>query len=284
MSLAQHYRSQLIAKQQGRLRICLLVALVGHLGVLAAGALYGKQISLTSTPEVDPSKLVPVEVIDLEPSNPQLTETDTPFRASIDTIAGGVHQPDLLEGIEVTAHAGDGETAREASAASSPVPSLSYAQPVTPSSNGLTVMAQLAAPWSATAAQAWAMATQLPERMEQRLGRILNPNRTAAGTLGIDAVGDQLWGEYDTALRRSIYQRWQRVEVNQKLEVKVRFRIDRQGGLSNLQLLQPSGHSAADQAALEAVRSAAPFAPLPKAAPQDSLQVDFTFAYFASKF
>ena len=47
--------------------------------------------------------------------------------------------------------------------------------------------------------------------------------------------------------------------------------------MSNLQLVQPSGYRAIDEAALSAIKRAAPFAPLPPGYSQDNIIIRFTF-------
>jgi TonB family protein len=91
-------------------------------------------------------------------------------------------------------------------------------------------------------------------------------------------VKDQIWGTYLATLRQRIYQQWQTtLRGKGDRPPKVRFAIDRQGHLTDLELLQSSSQATADQAALEAVQTAAPFAPLPNASKEDRLRITFTF-------
>jgi TonB family protein len=107
----------------------------------------------------------------------------------------------------------------------------------------------------------------------------LNPNRTAAGNGSVDATRDDLWGTYISALNQKIDQNWQRISVTTNRQAKVRFEVDRQGQLVNLQLIQPSGDARADMTALQSIRAAAPFAPLPRGANEEMLVINFTFTY-----
>ncbi len=104
----------------------------------------------------------------------------------------------------------------------------------------------------------------------------LNPDRTAIGA-GIDAAQDDVWGGYLAILNRSVELNWSQVSVSATSRTRVQFRVDRQGQLVALQVLERSGNEIADQAAVRAVRAAAPFAPLPQNAPEDLLIVNFTF-------
>lgn len=103
-----------------------------------------------------------------------------------------------------------------------------------------------------------------------------NTDRPDTGT-AVDAAEDPIWGSYLAGLNRLIDQNWQRVAVASTRRTEIRFRVDRQGRVTGLQLLRSSGDPAVDRAALEAVRAAAPFAPLPQTAPEEVLIVNFTF-------
>ncbi len=103
-----------------------------------------------------------------------------------------------------------------------------------------------------------------------------NADRSGSGS-AVDATRDEQWGPYLSALNRIVDQNWQRVAVESTRRTKIQFRVDRQGHLTDLQLVQSSGDTLADQAAMQAIRAAAPFAPLPQNTPEDVLIVNFTF-------
>lgn len=108
---------------------------------------------------------------------------------------------------------------------------------------------------------------------------LFNPEQTAYGTPGVAAQRDQL-GPYLEDIYQAIVQRWARTPVDQSRRVRVQFTIDRQGNLVNgVQLLESSGFVSADQAAMQAVRAAAPFAPLPATTTEERLSITFTFKY-----
>ncbi|MBF2073061.1 MAG: TonB family protein [Synechococcales cyanobacterium C42_A2020_086] len=109
-----------------------------------------------------------------------------------------------------------------------------------------------------------------------------NPESPGTGS-HVNALGDPLWGPYMATVNRQVDQQWQRLNVPVTRQAKVRFRIDRQGRLSDVELLQPSGDPLADQAAIQAIWDAAPFAPLPQSAPEEILIVNFTFTYHGAE-
>jgi TonB family protein len=89
---------------------------------------------------------------------------------------------------------------------------------------------------------------------------------------------DEVWGTYLAALRQQIYQQWQvKLQVKTNRPTKVRFVVDRQGHLTDLELIQSSSDATVDRGALKAVQVAAPFAQLPIASKEDRLRVTFTF-------
>lgn len=83
---------------------------------------------------------------------------------------------------------------------------------------------------------------------------------------------------YMEKLQRKIKQAWIPARDHSSRKVKVRFNIFTSGELGRVQLIQGSGVALADQAALQAVANAAPFAHLPEGAPP-SIDVEFTFDY-----
>lgn len=110
----------------------------------------------------------------------------------------------------------------------------------------------------------------------QGLSPHVNADRAGLGT-SIDAVQDLQWGSYVSGLNQALDQNWQRVSVAAIRRTRIQFRVDRQGHLIKLELLQSSGDPLADQAAMQAVRASAPFAPLPQDALEKVLIVNFTF-------
>jgi TonB family protein len=70
---------------------------------------------------------------------------------------------------------------------------------------------------------------------------------------------------------------WQRPALGGDVVALVHFTIHRNGSVSGLEVVESSGYSSYDLAALRAVQQAAPFPPLPQSYTQDSLGVTVEF-------
>lgn len=84
---------------------------------------------------------------------------------------------------------------------------------------------------------------------------------------------------YLSAIERRISQNWftGTSAGASGLSCVVYFRLDRAGSIAGLRLETPSGNSYFDGSAMRAVRSSAPFPPLPKAFSEPWLGIHFTF-------
>ena len=107
-----------------------------------------------------------------------------------------------------------------------------------------------------------------------------NPDRTTSDDPPqIAARQDQELGDYRNALNAQIFDVWQQIEIQTSRFPVVRFVIGHDGELQSVSLFQSSGSDAADQAALDAVRAASPFAPLPEFVTDEVLGFRMTFNY-----
>ncbi|CAN5365952.1 hypothetical protein BH11CYA1_BH11CYA1_19210 [soil metagenome] len=98
---------------------------------------------------------------------------------------------------------------------------------------------------------------------------------------GREAVGsrkDVDFSAYMAELQRRIKRAWFPPTDARSKRVKVIFKVHRNGEMSNLRLASSSGLTAADEAALKAIETAAPFHTLPEGAPAD-VDIEFTFDY-----
>lgn len=91
------------------------------------------------------------------------------------------------------------------------------------------------------------------------------------------------FGPYIAELQRRIRHNWKPPAVKENKHISVIFRIKRDGSLSGLHIHQSSGFPEADEAALDAVRTTAPFRPLPDNYRGQDIPVQFTFDYELSK-
>ncbi len=89
---------------------------------------------------------------------------------------------------------------------------------------------------------------------------------------------DPDFSKYMLELQRRIKRAWFPPSHTEKNRVKVLFKIHANGEMSNLRITESSGLAIADQAALAAVRNAAPFAHLPENSPEN-VDIEFTFDY-----
>ena len=102
-----------------------------------------------------------------------------------------------------------------------------------------------------------------------------NPN----GAPGIDAIKEPDFGPYMKELQRRIKMNWDPPKGNESKRVILLFSIARDGRLLNVKVHRSSGLSAADNAAIEAVKLTAPFRPLPPEFKGQSVDIQFTFDY-----
>jgi TonB family protein len=104
-----------------------------------------------------------------------------------------------------------------------------------------------------------------------------NSNRSSESEQGIDAHQDIAWAPYISKLRDKVKQQWVPGFTESSRRTVLLITIDRSGQISDLQIIQPSGLSATDQAAYNAIKRAAPFAPLPTAYAGNYINIKFIF-------
>ena len=83
---------------------------------------------------------------------------------------------------------------------------------------------------------------------------------------------------YVEAMQRRIKLFWSPPKGTESRQIKVTFKVYRDGHIAFLKLKAPCDNQTANDAALAAVLKAAPFKPLPKGTPPD-VDIDFTFDY-----
>lgn len=103
-----------------------------------------------------------------------------------------------------------------------------------------------------------------------------NPDRNGPGQ-GVDTEQDVDFGPYMAALKRRVRRNWIAPESGNSRRTVLNFMVSRGGGVSRLRVVRSSGSSSSDQAAMDAVRRAAPFGSLPGAYRGDGIEINFTF-------
>lgn len=104
-----------------------------------------------------------------------------------------------------------------------------------------------------------------------------NSNRFNRGMQGIDANRDVDMGSYLMQLQQRVRQQWIPGLTESSQRTVVYFAVSRSGQVRGLRIVQPSGSSITDSAALNAISRAAPFAPLPVGYSKNYINIRFTF-------
>lgn len=101
-------------------------------------------------------------------------------------------------------------------------------------------------------------------------------------TVWMDSQQDLLFS-FMRRFRTNIYNVWNypsaAAQRNQQGTCLLRITIDRKGNVSNVQLLESSGHRILDEEAMSAVRQGATYGPLPRAYKHDDLKIMAFFDY-----
>ncbi len=99
------------------------------------------------------------------------------------------------------------------------------------------------------------------------------------GSPGVDALKEPDFGPYMMELQRRIKRRWNPPRGNESKRVVLLFKVSKDGRLISLKMHRTSGVPEADQAAIRAVKEAAPFRPLPPEYSGSDIDIQFTFDY-----
>jgi TonB family protein len=95
----------------------------------------------------------------------------------------------------------------------------------------------------------------------------------------IDAVKEPDFGPYMRELTRKIKMNWDPPKGNESKRVVLLFKVAKDGRLLSCSVYKSSGLQNADNAAINAVKLAAPFRPLPPEYKQANIDIQFTFDY-----
>ncbi|MBW4592546.1 MAG: TonB family protein [Brasilonema angustatum HA4187-MV1] len=109
------------------------------------------------------------------------------------------------------------------------------------------------------------------------LAALPNSNRLNQGTQGIDASKDADMGAYLQQLQEQVKRNWIPGLTQSSQRTVLQFTVSRSGLVSDLHVAQSSGFGMTDEAALNAINRAVPFAPFPTEYPQNYINIQFTF-------
>jgi protein TonB len=99
------------------------------------------------------------------------------------------------------------------------------------------------------------------------------------GTGGGDGGGGEVdMGPWMRAMQRKIKKSWFPPKGQESMRIKVSFKVHKDGSVGKVKLISSSGVSTADDAALQAISDASPFAALPDGV-GDEIDINFTFDY-----
>ena len=84
---------------------------------------------------------------------------------------------------------------------------------------------------------------------------------------------------YMNELKRRIKINWHPPKGKEQLRIVVLFRVEKNGKLDNIKIIESSGDKQADKAAINAVEITAPFRPLPAEFKGQSVDVQLYFDY-----
>ncbi|MBC7881695.1 MAG: TonB C-terminal domain-containing protein [Anaerolineae bacterium] len=136
-------------------------------------------------------------------------------------------------------------------------------------------------PVSSVGAQETAMPTQ--DTACEASGDILGKNDGStpdriAPSQTVNPEQNVNFSPYMAELKRRIRQNWIAPDSDNLLPTVVNFCISRSGDVSRLRVVRSSTFRAWDQAAVDAVRQAAPFSPLPDEYIGKSIEINFTLS------
>lgn len=122
------------------------------------------------------------------------------------------------------------------------------------------------------------------ERIEQAIERIRNRVRGQAKEIPqIAATQDAGYQEYLAKIKNAIVNAWHDPEIagstREEGKVGVQFTVLGDGTVDDLRILRPSNFLPLNIEAMRAIRSAAPFPPIPERFGLKRIQIEFTFNY-----
>lgn len=93
----------------------------------------------------------------------------------------------------------------------------------------------------------------------------------------------EIFGPYMRELQRRVKLNWAPPKAEESTHVTTIFKISKNGKVSALKIMKSSGYTEMDKAAIEAVKKASPFRPLPSEFEGNYVDIQFTFDYNVHK-
>ena len=122
---------------------------------------------------------------------------------------------------------------------------------------------------------------QVTSKQAPQVSNPLYSSTPGAGRVGANTTLGSRFAAYAAQIQQLTAQKWRTGDVDPRLQtappVIATFDLLRDGSVRNVRLLQRSGIAALDFSAQRAIAEASPYPPIPPAANQDVVRVEFTF-------
>lgn len=109
--------------------------------------------------------------------------------------------------------------------------------------------------------------------------KLINKKLPAKKTIEIQQTDDSIQ-QYMNNMQHTVKANWNpKTNSENSTRVVLKYRIHKNGEISNIEVLKSSGDKKMDETAIEAVRKSSPLAELPDAIKENHVDVNFSFDY-----
>lgn len=109
--------------------------------------------------------------------------------------------------------------------------------------------------------------------------KLINKKLPAKKTIEIQQTDDSIQ-QYMNNMQHTVKANWNpKTNSENSTRVILKYRIHKNGEISNIEVLKSSGDKELDNTAIEAVKKSSPLAELPDALPKNYVDVNFSFDY-----
>ncbi len=109
--------------------------------------------------------------------------------------------------------------------------------------------------------------------------KLINKKLPAKKTIEIQQTDDSIQ-QYMNNMQHTVKANWNpKTNSENSTRVVLKYRIHKNGEISNIEVLKSSGDKKMDETAIEAVRKSSPLAELPDAIKENYVDVNFSFDY-----